>query len=114
MAQDKALQAGLKEPGGLLRLYRAYNAPEAPALVYASDFGATLVEPSPKAYGREYLGYWETRNLRMVANMREVLGQHRGMRMLSIVGASHKGYYEAYLQQMHDVTLVDPMSVLKD
>lgn len=114
MAQDKALQAGLKDAGGLLRLYRAYNAPEAPALVYRSDFGATLMEPSPQAYGREYLGYWETRNLRMVANMREVLGQHRGMRMLSIVGASHKGYYEAYLHQMHDVRLVDPMTVLKD
>lgn len=114
MAQDKALRAGLQEPGGLLRLYRAYNAPEAPALVYRSDFGATLMEPSPKAYGREYLGYWETRNLRMVANMREVLGLQRGMRMLTLVGASHKGYYEAYLQQMHDVRLVDPMLVLKD
>lgn len=114
MAQDKALYAGLKDPDGLLALYRAYNAPDAPALVYRSDFGPALVEPSPQAYGRDYLGYWETRNLRMVANMREVLGMHPGMRMLTIVGMSHKGYYEAYLQQMHDVRLVDPFTVLKD
>ncbi len=114
LAQDTALRAGLKEPGGLLNLYRAYNAPEAPELAYRSDFGAALVEPSPQAYGRNYVGYWETRNLRMVANMRELLGMHPGMRMLTIVGASHKGYYEAYLHQMHDVRLVDPMSVLKD
>lgn len=113
-AQDQALHAGLKESGGLLKLYRAYNAPEAPALTYRSDFGAALVEPSPQGYGRNYVGYWETRNLRMVAHMREVLGLHPGSRMLSIVGASHKGYYEAYLHQMHDVRLVDPMSVLKD
>ncbi len=38
----------------------------------------------------------------MVANMRDVLGQHPGTRMLTIVGASHKGYYEAYLNLMHD------------
>ncbi|KAG1247779.1 hypothetical protein G6F66_015533 [Rhizopus arrhizus] len=42
----------------------------------------------------------------MVANMRDVLGLHPGSRMLAIVGASHKGYYEAYLNQMHDVQLV--------
>ncbi|MGM9513729.1 DUF5694 domain-containing protein [Roseateles sp. DB2] len=113
-AQDKALRAGLKEPGGLLKLYRACNAPDAPALAYRSDFGAALAEPSPQGYGRNYLGYWETRNLRMVAHVREVLGLHPGSRMLTVVGASHKGYYEAYLQQMHDVRLVDPMALLKD
>ncbi|WP_255501218.1 DUF5694 domain-containing protein [Mitsuaria sp. WAJ17] len=113
-AQEKALQAGLREPGGLLKLYRAYNAPDVPALAYRSDFGAALTEPSPQGYGRNYVGYWETRNLRMVAHLREVLGLHPGSRMLAIVGASHKGYYEAYLHQMHDVRLVDPMVVLKD
>jgi hypothetical protein len=35
------------------------------------------------------------------------------MRMLAIVGAAHKGYYEAYLDQMHDVRLVDPQVVLR-
>lgn len=64
-------------------------------------------------FGRRYLGYWETRNLRMVANMRDVLGRYPGTRMLTIVGASHKGYYEAYLDQMHDVQLVDPEPVLR-
>lgn len=113
-AQDKALQAGLKQAGGLMKLYRACNAPDAPALAYRSDFGAALAEPSPQGYGRNYVGYWETRNLRMVANIREVLGLHPGSRMLTVVGASHKGYYEAYLQQMHDVRLVDPMTVLAD
>ena len=53
------------------------------------------------------------RNLRMVANIREVLGRKAGTRMLTIVGASHKGYYEAYLNQMHDVVLTDAETVLK-
>lgn len=74
---------------------------------------ATFVEPSPQRFGRGYLGYWETRNLRMVANIRDVLGLHPGTRLLAIVGASHKGYYEAYLNQMHDVRLVDAEKVLR-
>ncbi len=49
----------------------------------------------------------------MVGNIRDVLGQHPGMRMLAIVGASHKGYYEAYLNQMHDVRLVSADAVLR-
>lgn len=112
-AEDERLSAALDQPGGLLQMYRAYNAPTVPAMAYQSDFGANLVEPSPQAFGRRYLGFWETRNLRMVANMRDVLGLYPGTRMLTIVGASHKGYYEAYLDQMHDVRLVDPEAVLR-
>jgi len=110
---DARLYAGLGEPDGVLNLYRAFNAPSAAMIVYQSDFGAALVEPSPEGFGRRYVGYWETRNLRMVSNIRDVLGRFPGTRMLAVVGASHKGYYEAYLNQMHDVVLVDAGVVLK-
>nr|WP_274604265.1 DUF5694 domain-containing protein [Sphingomonas sp. CFBP 13706] len=63
--------------------------------------------------GASYVGYWETRNLRMVANIREVLGRAPGTRLVAIVGASHKPYYEAYLNQMRDVKLVDVEPVLR-
>ena len=49
----------------------------------------------------------------MAANIRDVLARHPGMRLLVIVGASHKGYLEAYLNQMHDVRLIDPEDVLR-
>ncbi len=107
------LNANVGKPGGILQMYRAYNAPGAPALVYRSDFGAAFVEPSRQGFGRQYLGYWETRNLRMVANIRDVLGRYPGTRLLAIVGASHRGYYEAYLNQMHDVRLIDTATVLR-
>ena len=94
-------------------MFRAYNAPDVAMTVYQSDFGAAFLEPSPKGYGRNYLGYWETRNLRMVANIRDILGQHPGTRLLAMVGVSHKGYDEAYLNQMHDVNLVDAERMLK-
>ncbi len=113
LAESARLEQELAAPDGVLQLYRAYNAPGAPALAYRSDFGAALAEPSAKGYGRQYVGYWETRNLRMVSNIRDVLGRQPGTRLLAIVGASHKGYYEAYLNQMHDLRLVNPLTVLR-
>jgi putative intracellular protease/amidase len=110
---DDALAAQLKTPDDLLNLYRAYNAPGQGPLIFASDFGAAMNEPSPQHFGRMYVGYWETRNLRMASNIREALGMKPGLRMLVVVGASHKGYLEAYLHQMHDVRLVDVMPLLK-
>ena len=111
--QSEALTADIAKPDGVLNLYRAYNSADAQMMAFKGDFGANLVEPSPEGFGRQYLGYWETRNLRMVANIRDVLGQHPGARLLAIVGASHKGYYEAYLNQMHDVRLVSAEAVLR-
>ena len=113
IAWSKPLEAGIDKPGGVIALYRAYNSPKAQDLAFRSDFGAALDEPSPQGYGRGYVGWWETRNLRMVSNIRDVLAQRPGTRLLAIVGASHKGYYEAYLDQMHDVRLVDPEPVLR-
>lgn len=107
------LAKGLGTPSGMLAMYRAYNAPGQGKLVFDSDFGAALNEPSPQHYGRGYLGYWETRNLRMASNIRSAMGQLPGQRMLVVVGASHKGYLEAYLHQMHDVRVVDSAPLLR-
>jgi hypothetical protein len=112
--QESDLRSALGESGGLLNLYRVFNSPEYASLAYQSDWGAALQEPSPERYGRKYVAYWETRNLRMVANMREVLGRSPGSRMLAIVGASHKAYYEAYLSNMRDVELIDVLPMLMD
>jgi hypothetical protein len=111
--EEERLNARLADPDGLMAMYRAYNDPAGPMLAYQSDFGAAFVETSPQGFGRSYLAYWETRNLRMVANIRDVIGRRPGGRLLAIVGASHKGYYEAYLDQMHDVRLVDTSKLLR-
>ncbi|MEE4538418.1 MAG: DUF5694 domain-containing protein [Erythrobacter sp.] len=109
-----ALFDNLGQPGAFFEMYRALNAPSQAELIYASDFGAVLQDPSDEGFGRRYLSYWEARNLRMVANIRELLGRKPGTRMLAIVGASHKPYYEAYLAQMRDVKLVDVMPLLQN
>ncbi|PQM26853.1 hypothetical protein CVO77_17890 [Sphingopyxis lindanitolerans] len=111
-AADKALEAKL-DGAGLLDLYRAYNSPATARVAYDSDFGAALADATPQNYGRRYVGWWETRNLRMAANIRAAMAAQPGARTLSIVGASHKGYFEAYLNRMHDVRLADAETILK-
>lgn len=113
MAAGEALNAKLGTPAGTLALYRAYNRPGEADVVFASDFGAALAEPSAGRYGRRYVAWWEVRNLRMVANIRAVLQKRPGARLLAIVGASHKAYFEAYLAMMHDVRIADTEAVLR-
>ena len=111
--EDEILRQGMDNAEGMLALYRAYNSPAHVAATFESDFGAAMNEASPQRFGRNYVGYWETRNLRMTANIRDVVGVTPGTRLLVIVGASHKGYLEAYLHQMHDVRVVDTAAVLR-
>ena len=94
-------------------MYRAYNADSAAERVFRADFGAALEEPSPQHFGRSYVGFWETRNLRMASNIREAVSLRPGSRTLVVVGASHKGYLEAYLNQMHDVRVVSTDTLLR-
>jgi hypothetical protein len=108
-----ALEAKLGSPEAVLAIYRAYNAPGMAKLTFDGDFGAALEEPSPQKFGRVYVGYWETRNLRMASNIRDMLAAQPGIRALVIVGQSHKGYLEAYLNQMHDARIVDAAMVLR-
>nr|WP_315393448.1 DUF5694 domain-containing protein [uncultured Duganella sp.] len=111
--ESAALKSRLDTPQGVMALYRADNAAGAAERAFRSDFGAALEEPSPQRFGRGYVGYWETRNLRMAANIRDVMTVRPGIRMLVVVGASHKGYLEAYLDQMHDVRIVATDKVLR-
>jgi len=110
---DDRLHAGTGSVDGVLALYRTLNDRTQAKLVYDSDFGAALEEGSPQQFGRGYVTYWETRNLRMASNIREAIGDMPGNRMLVIVGASHKWYLQAYLDQMHDVRIVPTDAVLR-
>jgi hypothetical protein len=110
---DERLNGRVGDSEGVLALYRSLNDPGMARVIYDSDFGAALEEGSPGQYGRGYVAWWETRNLRMAANIREAIGNLPGQRTLVIVGASHKWYLEAYLNQMHDVRIVSTDAVLR-
>jgi hypothetical protein len=107
--RKKALATG----ADMLALYRYVNEPAMQLALINADMAAALKQDTPALYGRQYVAWWETRNLRMVANIRAAFGNHPGARVLNIVGSSHKPYYDAYLNMMHEVKLVDAEGVLK-
>ena len=111
--ESVALNGQLQTPAGVLALYRAYNDRAAAGVVFRSDFGAALEELSPQLFCRSYVAYWEVRNLRMASNIRKVMMARPGMRILVLVGASHKAYLEACLNQMRDVHIANADAILR-
>ena len=103
----------LKDSTDLLSFYRWMNAPAIQRASVAYDMGAAARSKTAQPFGRQYLAWWETRNLRMVANIRSALASRPGARVLAIVGSTHKGYFDAYLDMMQDIRVVDATGYLK-
>ncbi len=100
-------------PSDMLASYRMLNTPKMQQAAIRADFGRAIRHLSPQHWGRQYVGWWEVRNLRMVGNIRATFAAHPGARVLSIVGSSHKPYFDAYLDMMHEVQLADAEAVLR-
>ncbi|ASN00957.1 DUF5694 domain-containing protein [Xanthomonas citri] len=100
--------------GKLLELYRAINLPASQQLAIAVDFRAALSEDSPEHYGYRYVSGWEIRNLRMVSNVRASFAEQPGARVLAVVGAMHKPWFDHWLGQLQGVDIVDAAQVLGD
>lgn len=114
LLQDFATRQGkVKTPAHMLALYRTLNQGATQIAFIKNDFAAALRQETPQQFGRQYVAWMETRNLRMVANIRAAFGNQPGARVLNIVGASHKAYYDAYLDMMHEVRLVDAERILE-
>ena len=113
LAADEAAREAFYS-GGLpvLDWYRRLSSDEALAPAMEGDFGAAAGASTPGNSGRQYFAYWETRNLRMVANIRRVVGD--GTRTLAIVGVSHVPYYKRYLGMTSDIEIADLDTVLAD
>lgn len=103
----------LVKSGDMLAAYRFVNDPDVLRTAIDSDFGAAMRDPSPQHYGRQYVGGWETRNLRMVANIRATFRDRPAARVLVIVGSSHKPWFDGTLAQLQGVEIVDVEKVLK-
>jgi hypothetical protein len=107
------LQAHVGTASDLIAFYRFLNDPETQRATIASDMGAAAATAEAQPYGREYASWWETRNLRMTANIHAAFRGKPGAHVLVIVGATHKGHLDAYLDMMQDVRLVDAMQFLR-
>ena len=97
----------------LLPLYRYANDPGYLQALADVNVKAALRAKSPQGYPQIWVAGWETRNLRMVANIREAFRERPAARVLSIVGASHKPWFDTWLGQQQGVDIVDVAGVLK-
>lgn len=116
-------QAAFKERGArtdalarapdLLPLYRYVNSPEDLRALAEANVVPAMRAKSAQGYPQMWVAGWEIRNLRMVANIRETFRERPGARVLSIVGSSHKPWFDAWLGQLQGVDIVDAAAVLK-
>ena len=113
VTEMRSREAALSSGQDLLNLYRFLNTPKMQLTFIRIDHLANMRAPSPALCGRQYMAWWETRNLRMVANIRSAFGNQPGARVLSIVGVSHKPYFDAYLDNIHEVQLMRVEDVLR-
>jgi hypothetical protein len=105
-------QAFPGSPEQIIESYLFLNSEPFQRYTIEEDFGQAAATSDYDAAARQYVAWWQTRGLRMAANVIEAAGNHPGARVLVITGTSHKAYFEAYLDQMHDVELVDLRKVL--
>jgi hypothetical protein len=111
-AQDKRYDAMALE-ADLLPLYRQINQSADLAVRADGNVRAALRAKSPEGYPQMWVAGWEVRNLRMVANIRETFRERPGARVLSIVGVTHKPWFDAWLGQLQGVDIADVATVLK-
>jgi len=108
-AQEKTLS----QASDLVPLYRLINSPDNLRIRADVNAGAALRAKSPEHYPQIWVSGWEIRNLRMVANIHQTFRERPGARVLSIVGSSHKPWFDSWLGQMQGVEIVDAEQVLK-
>jgi hypothetical protein len=112
-AEEGRLEKNLRSGADVLALYRLMNAPQSQRDMIAADMGRAVSFWKARPYGRQYVAWWETRNLRIAANIRSTLQVNPEARVLSIIGATHKGYLDAYLNMMQDIRLIDAEQFLR-
>jgi hypothetical protein len=103
----------LSQAPDLLPLYRHLNETESLRISADGNVRAAMRAKSPESYPQIWVAGWETRNLRMVANIRETFRERPGARVLTIVGATHKPWLDGWLGQLQGVDIVDVQGVLK-
>ena len=104
----------LGSPEGMVAGYRFVNSPAYQQMTINNDFGLAAATPDEDSVARQYVAWWQTRGLRMAANVVEAAGNDQGADVLIVTGSSHKAFFDAYLDQMLDWQLVSVDAVMHE
>jgi hypothetical protein len=113
LRENEKMEGVLSRSSDLLPLYRFINQPAHLRVLAEANVVPSMRAVSKEGYPQTWVAGWEIRNLRMVANVRETFRERPGARVLSIVGASHKPWFDGWLGQLQGVDIVDALKVLK-
>ncbi len=102
---QRRLEQGARA-GDLLPAYVYMNSAKYQRDDVADQWGLFLRSKLPSRADRSRLALWEVRNLNMVSHIRRASVLDPGGRILVIVGAAHKPFFDAYLHQMSDMRVV--------
>jgi hypothetical protein len=105
--------ATLARASDLLPLYRFVNDPANMGIDGWCGVAPSMQHRMPERFPEMWVAGWEIRNLRMVANIRESFRERPGARVLTIVGAAHKPWFDHWLAQLQGVSVVKAGDVLK-
>ena len=106
-------QEELSQASDLLPLYRYISEPEGLRIYAEANVIPAMRAKSAEGYPQIWVAGWEIRNLRMVANIRETFRERPGARVLSVVGVSHKPWFDSWLGQLQGVEIVNVVDILK-
>lgn len=109
----KNLMGKTNSSSGMLENYRYYNAKTTSQKVLTGEWKLSLENNDANNFGRQYIAWYETRNLRMVSNIRSAIGNNPGAKVLNIVGFSHKPFYDEYMSMMMDIEIIDAQKILE-
>jgi len=103
----------LNTPEQALSTYRMLNSNAIGRTDSDGQWLSMMTRDTPNHVGRARVAFWEARNLRQIAHIREVSARYPGQRLLVIVGSAHKPWFDAYLRMMSDVEVVDATRALR-
>ena len=106
--------AELQQQSDLLPLYRYINQPAHLQVLAEVNVSAALRAKTTTNYPQIWVSGWDIRNLRMVANIAETFREKPGARVLSVVGVSHKPWFDQWLGQLQGVEVVDAAAELAE
>ena len=101
------------ESGDLLPFFRWKNDPSTVARDVRLQWGIFLELADETPMAQKRIAHWEIRNLKMVTHVRKMMLHHPGERILVVVGGGHKAFFDAYLDRMLDVEVVQLDEVLE-
>jgi len=113
LREQEKVSKGLAQRADLLPLYQFINTPAALKNFAEANVVGPMQSTSPERYPHMWVAGWETRNLRIVANIRETFRERPGARVLAIIGASHKPWLDSWLGMLQGVDIVDATRVLQ-